>query len=269
MTIRISRAVSALIGGAALLGWMSVAAPSMAAAQSLRGSKTSVARQHRVAKQHDYTHLKTAKQVRKFVDMGLLVRLPGGDYEISGASFPYARPAVKLFVERLSRQYRAATGERLVITSLTRPVNRQPRNASQISVHPTGMAMDIRRSRSAAARRWLEKTLLILEKRGVIEATYERHPPHYHVAVFPTQYEEYVAQKLNQSPRKKQSDVAQKLQEPSRKLEAEYYTYRVRRGDSLWSIAKDHGTTVGRIKQINAMDSARIYPGQTLMIPAT
>jgi hypothetical protein len=212
-----------------------------------------VNRQHRVAREHDYTHLRTSKEVRKFVDMGLLVRIPGNShYQVAGVSFPYARPAVKLFIERLSRQYHGATGELLVVTSLTRPKSRQPRNASQNSVHPTGMAIDIRRSRNSRARRWLETTLLTLEKRGVVEATHERHPPHYHVAVFPSQYERYVAEKLNQ-PRKTQDAV--------------YLTYRVRRGDSLWKIAKRHNTTVTRLKKINAMNSARIYPGQTLMVP--
>jgi hypothetical protein len=108
-------------------------------------------------------------------------------------SFPYSRDAVKLFVERLARDYRAATGDRLVVTSLTRPVSRQPRNASPLSVHPTGMAVDFRVPKKLAHRRWLERTLLSLENRNVLDATRERHPAHYHVAVFPREYSRYVA----------------------------------------------------------------------------
>ena len=37
-------------------------------------------------------------------------------------SFPFARPEVELFVQRLSGQYRRACGEQLVVTSLTRPI---------------------------------------------------------------------------------------------------------------------------------------------------
>ncbi len=150
--------------------------------------------QNSIARQHDYSFLRTSSQVRRFVDLGLLVKLPGNaDYELAKVSFPYARPAVKLFIERLARQYHAACGERLVVTSLTRPEARQPRNASNLSVHPAGMAVDLRVSRSQACRSWLESTLLSLEKQNVLDATRERYPPHYHVAVFPQPYEGYVA----------------------------------------------------------------------------
>ena len=116
------------------------------------------------------------------------------DYALSEeVSFPYARPAVKLFIDRLAAQYHAATGERLVITSLTRPINEQPENASALSVHPAGMAVDLRVPASAKNRRWLEKRLLALEDKSVIDATKEHHPKHYHVAVFPAEYERYAA----------------------------------------------------------------------------
>ena len=64
---------------------------------------------------------------------------------------------MKLFIERLARQYRGATGEKLVVTSLTRPTREQPGNASRYSVHPCGMAVDFRRPWGRKARRWLEQ----------------------------------------------------------------------------------------------------------------
>src|SRR5690606_20773586 len=165
-----------------------------ASAQSLRGSRSTMRQQNAVARQHDYSFLRTSSQVSRFVDLGLLEKLPGNaDYELVRVSYPYARPAVKLFVERLAAQYRAACGERLVVTSLTRPEAKQPRNASDLSVHPAGMAVDLRISQRAACRKWLESTLLSLEKQGVLDATRERYPPHYHVAVFPNPYQTYVA----------------------------------------------------------------------------
>jgi hypothetical protein len=165
-------------------------------AQSLLGSHESLLRQNEEAREHDFTYLRTTEDVRSYIQQGLLVRLPGNaDYELATeeVSFPYARPEVKTFIERLSEQYRAACGERLVVTSLTRPITRQPPNASVISVHPTGMAADLRRSDSSGCRQWLETVLLDLEGKGVIEATREQYPPHYHVAVFPNPYLQYLA----------------------------------------------------------------------------
>jgi Family of unknown function (DUF5715) len=175
---------------------LSTCATPLLEAQSLLGSRDSLLRQNEEAREHDFTYLRTSSDVRDYAQQGLLVRLSGNaDYELAGdeVSFPYARPEVKTFVERLSSQYRDACGERLVVTSLTRPITRQPPNASAISVHPTGMAVDLRRSDSSGCRQWLETVLLDLEGKGVIEATREQYPPHYHVAVFPNPYLQYVA----------------------------------------------------------------------------
>src|SRR4051794_38248897 len=163
------------------------AAP-LLAQSSLLGSHESLLRQNEEAREHDFTYLRTSADVRDYVQQGLLVRLPGSsDYELAGdeVSFPYARPEVKTFVERLSDQYHSACGERLGGTSLTRPTTRQPANASAISAPPTGRAIALRRSDSSGCRQWLEPVLLALENRGVIGATREQSPPHYHVAVFP------------------------------------------------------------------------------------
>lgn len=179
-----------------LLAIAACAAPDVQA-QSLLGSHDSLMKQNEEAREHDFTYLRTTSDVREFAQEGFLVRLPGNsDYELAGdeVSFPYARPEVKTFIERLSDQYHSACGERLVVTSLTRPITRQPPNASVISVHPTGMAVDLRRSDSSGCRQWLETVLLELENKGVIEATREQYPPHYHVAVFPNPYSQYLAE---------------------------------------------------------------------------
>ena len=171
-----------------------VGTPADTANAQLRGSQSSVLRQHQVARRNDYTFLRTTKELREFVREERLERISSSrNVEMANVSFPYARPAVRMFIERLGAQYRAATGQRLVITSLTRPISRQPRNASELSVHPAGMAVDFRIPKSPAARRWLEKTLLDLEDKVVLDVTKERKPAHYHVAVFPRQYERYVA----------------------------------------------------------------------------
>lgn len=228
-------------------------------AQSLRGSPASLDRQNRVARQHDYTFIGTGARVNYFVDNGWLIPVrPTRDFELNGVSFPYARPEVELFVRRLSAQYRAACGERLVVTSLTRPTSRQPQNASERSVHPTGMALDIRYSRTRACRTWLEGVLLDLERAAVLEATRERFPAHYHVAVFPRQYSAYV-DALNSRRTTRVAQAASQVDQPS--------PYKVRAGDSLWTIARRHGTTVEEIRSLNNLRTSRILPGQVLEVP--
>lgn len=226
-------------------------------AQSLSGSKASMVRQSRMARQHDYSYLRTSSQVHEFARRGLLVRLSGNsDYRVADVSFPYARPQVRTFVERLAKQYRNACGERLVVTSLTRPTSRQPRNASPLSVHPTGMALDLRRSGRPACRAFLEKTLLTLEGRDVLEATKENHPPHYHVSLYPEPYMRYLAARgVGGGEESEGGEVA-------------LAKYRVRGGDSLWEIARRHGTSVASLKRANGMSSSRLKPGQVLEIPA-
>ena len=239
-------------------------AATSASAQSLSGSKASMVRQNRQANQHDYTFLRTASQVRAFARAGRLVRLSGNsNYRVADVSFPYARAEVKTFVERLADQYRDACGEPLVVTSLTRPTTRQPRNASPLSVHPTGMAADFRASNRPACRAYLEKTLLTLESRGVLEATREHRPPHYHVSLYPNQYARYLSGRgADVQMAKNQGNGRGTVTRA-----ANGKRYRVGRGDSLWTIAKRHGTSVASLKRYNGMSSSRLKPGQELSIP--
>ena len=227
--------------------------PAVAEAVSLRGSRASMDRQNLQARRHGYSFLANPAQVRDFVAKGYLVRIPGNDdYTVKqGVPFPYARPEVQVFLERLGEQYRGACGQKLVVTSLTRPKSHQPWNSSPRSVHPTGMALDLRVSWSRTCRRWIESVFLSLEAKGVLDANREYHPPHYHVVLFPEPYMAYVARL-----------------EGKQGSEPRYTQYRVRRGDSLWRIARRHGTSVRTIKVINSMRGDRIKPGQVLALPA-
>ena len=243
--------------------------PTVLSGQSLRGSTSSLDRQNRAAREHDFTYIATPEQLQRFVDGGYLVPIPTGqDYRLHDISFPYARPEVELFISRLATQYRQACGERLVVTSLTRPMNRQPRNASSRSVHPTGMALDLRRPNSRC-RGWLERVLLQLEGSGVLEATLERRPPHYHIALFPRQYAAYVERitlaQAERSASPAREAAAQVVTAPNVGRSSTSYT--VRRGDSLWEIAKRHETTVPRLRSANNLRGSRIYPGQVLTLP--
>lgn len=239
-------------------GLLAVSVPFAGEGQRLRGSRASMDEQNRQADLHDFTRIRTPAEVDRFVKLGLLVRLHGNrDYRLHNVSYPYARPAVKLFVERLSGQYRSACGEELVVTSLTRPSTRQPRNSSERSVHPAGMAVDFRRSNSPACRRWIERVLLGLEAEGVLEATRERNPPHYHVAVYPNEYEPYAERR--QAAEAARARMAQAAPTVKR--------YQVRNGDTLWKIARAHDTTVARLRSANNIRGSRIYPGEVLEVP--
>jgi hypothetical protein len=135
--------------------------------------------------------------VKEYVAKERLVEVVENEHlAISKVSFPYTRPIIKTFIERLAEQFHRATGEKLVVTSLTRPTSLQPRNSSRWSVHPAGMAVDLRVPQDAAGRKWLEETLLDLEAGNLLDVTRERRPPHYHVAVFPEAYEAYVLPKI-------------------------------------------------------------------------
>ena len=242
-------------------------------------------RQNTIAHQQDFTFLRTTTEVRRFVESGLLVPLRGNEhYKVAGVSFPYARKAVQIFVERVAAQYHAACGEQLVVTSLTRPMSRQPRNAHELSVHPTGMAADFRISRKSSCRNWLESTLRDLERARTLDATRERRPAHYHVAIFPEAYTRHVASVTGATPAK----VAASTSSPGMNIATvkggpEYAsilpmkvtpaqtsstdTYTVKTGDSLWTIARRYETTVTALKQANSLARSTIQPGQKLTIP--
>ncbi len=258
MAGRARRAIG--ISALALIALMILLGPSGAAeAQSLRGSGASLNRQVRQASSHDYTYLRDRGEVQRFVGAGLLVPMyETADYWLKGVSFPVARPAVRLFVGRLASQYRAACGERLVVTSLTRPLANQPRNASRRSVHPTGMAMDLRRPYPGPCRDWLEETLLYLEGQKVLEATRESSPAHYHVALFPQPYISHVSRLTGLST----TTISASL-EPGGPT-----TYTVRRKDTLWQISRRYDTTPQAIQLANGLRSTEIYPGQRLKIPS-
>jgi hypothetical protein len=178
---------------AGLVAAVIIAIPSVAAAGGFRGSPSSMREQHAVAVERDLAFINDAAEVRALLEDGRIELVESGpDYTLADVSFPYALPEVKLFIERLGKQYREANGAPLVVTSLTRPAANQPRNAHELSVHPAGMAVDFRVPRDGKARAWLESVLLQLENRGVLDVTRERFPPHYHVAVFPAAYAAYV-----------------------------------------------------------------------------
>lgn len=278
-------------------------------AQTLKGSRNSMERQYQVALQNGYGFAQTAAFVNKYVSSGDLVRVSENrHFELHDVSYPFARPPVKNFIEKISAQYFANCGEKLTVTSLTRPIDKQPNNAASDSVHPTGMAVDLRIPPLGKCRSWLERTLLSMESADVLDVTRERNPPHYHVAVFPevvhafadassTSDHEYVVRrgdslsristitgvpvaqlKASNGLRNDTIIAGQKLQIPaaaskpintSRVNEVASYaelTHRVRRGDTLWRLAKRYGTTVDAISKDNDLAGDALQIGQVLKV---
>lgn len=181
----------ALVPAAALLPAL---VPGDVAGQSLRGSRASVDLAYNRAVARGLHFYQTSNGILAAAERGRFVRLGGNEnYGLHPfvEELPYVKPATRMFVERLSAQYRRACGERLIVTSAIRPTRRQPPNASPRSVHPTGMAIDLRKPQGQCLT-WLRSTLISLEKKGVIDATEEFRPPHFHVVVFTDRYESYV-----------------------------------------------------------------------------
>lgn len=244
------------------------AAGGRADAQSLHGSKASVNLMYTSARGKELDFLRTPDAVYKAAVAGELKLISiTDDLDLGHVMFPFVLPATLRFADSLAKAYHAGCGERLVVTSGTRPLDEQPPNASPLSVHPTGMAIDFRKA-SDACRAWMRTNLLALEDRHVIEATEEMHPPHFHVAV------------LRQSTELHPSTVlaAQSAAQPAAKPGAARTataagevasgsdTYVVQRGDNLWTIARRNNTTTFRLQHINHLESSDLKPGQVLKL---
>lgn len=235
-----------------LAGAATASAVLPAEGQSLRGSSSSVDRMYHHAVDHGIYFYKTGNGIRDAARNGTLTKLTGNaDYRVHDVSYPYVRHPVRTFIERLAGQYRRACGERLVVTSAARPKSMRLFNGVSRSVHPAGIAVDVRKPRNSRCRAWLRDTLIALEDRGVIEATEENRPPHFHIAVFPTPYTRYV--------KAKGGNVYA--------VNSEGGKYKVRSGDSLWTIARRHETTVNSLKSANGLTGSTLQIGQVLIIP--
>lgn len=256
-----------------LLASLVLVHPETAVAQSsLRGSRASVDRIYSQALIHDLHFYESSTGVDRAVANGVFVRLTGNAHlQLAGVSYPYLLPTTHTFITRLAEQYHATCGEKLVVTSAVRPKSLRLVNGSDKTVHPTGMAVDVRKPPHARCLNWLRKTLVTLKDEGVLDAVEEHRPPHFHVAVFPTPYEKYarargavpsIASAEPPKPAAKSSAAAKpKASTPATTR------YRVRKGDSLWTIARRHGITVDALKRANSIRSDRVVAGQVLVIP--
>ena len=233
------------------------------AAQSLRGSSASVDLMYDRAREEDLAFYRTSSSVREAVREGELVRINETDHLALGrVSYPYVLEGTRAWVTEFADRYYDRCKQRLVVTSGARPLTQTPRNGSPKSVHPTGMAVDLRKP-TGSCLRWLRQELLIEERQGNIEATEERHPAHFHIAVLSVEPAAPVSRSAVET-----SDGSVEHDDAETEKAAELARYRVRPGDTLWEIAKRQDTSVARIRELNKLRSSRIKPGQVLLLPS-
>lgn len=165
-----------------LLAVMLPALLGLAPPVTLRGSRASVDRAHDWALARRLAFQPSKAATERAARAGVYTRLRGG-YRLVDVSLPYALPATARWVAALAPRYQQACRQSLVVTSAIRTTGRRLFNGSELSVHPTGLAVDLRSPRGRC-RAWLRTTLLAMERRGTIDATEERFPAHFHVVVF-------------------------------------------------------------------------------------
>lgn len=263
--------------------------------QSLRGSRASVQKMYTRAVLNDLDFFSTSKGIYESVRDGELVMISiTMDLTLDKVSYPFVLPRTRDVLNVFAKKYHDACGERLTVTSAARPRREQPRNASPQSVHPTGMAVDFRRP-SGNCLTFMRNELVLLERQGILEATEERHPVHFHVAVlqrgkFAPAAPVIAAASSTTTPKVAAATVVADANpvaadsadgaiekqmtpapEASRKAAApaastKSRSYAVRKGDTLSGIAKRFGLTVARLKTLNGLTTSAIRPGQKLRI---
>lgn len=164
--------------------------------------------QNERANDYNLSRMRNVAMIRRFYRAGYLVAVPARTRSYYLLHIPAAhrflRPWAKLFLDRLSREYRERFGQRLRVTSLVRTVSSQLRlarinpNAAEAtgpdrSAHLTGAALDIsKRFMSPRGVQWTRHVLFRLKQAGYLYAIEEFEEPDFHVMVYPT-YRQYVA----------------------------------------------------------------------------
>lgn len=56
---------------------------------------------------------------------------------------------------------------------------------------------------------------------------------------------------------------------PKYGLRVKYDEYTIKKGDTLYNIAKKYGTTVAELMDVNMLTTNTLYPGQVLLVPTS
>jgi hypothetical protein len=251
--------------------------------ESLRGSKASVEKMYDFAQRNGFPFYLTPTTLDEAIAKGKLVPLTGDEnYELTrGVGFSYATVEAREFITQFAPQYLAACGAPLTVTSAARPMSRQPRNANPHSVHPTGIAVDIRRPFPGPCLTWVRGALAELEARGFVEATEEHHPVHLHLAVLRAPGARFKLPDLTNGVVVARQPTAPTI--PAVAVangdvsltggvvpdsDGKGRVYLVRQGDTLWDVAQKLGVTVQALAGANHRSPKSVLrPGTTLKLP--
>ena len=176
---------------------------------SLRADFRSQVIQNERADLEGLSRFEGSAMIQRFARLRLLDQVPPKtrNYYIHKipAQYRYLRPWAKLFLDRLSTQFRARFGHPLRITGLTRSaayqqsLRRRNRNAAAVSgpkrsVHLTGACLDIsKKGMTGSHVSWMRRVLVSIKKKGFLFAVEEFKQPNFHIMVY-RNYPEYVAQ---------------------------------------------------------------------------
>jgi hypothetical protein len=147
------------------------------------GCQTTSEQQLQYAKGQQLTLVSTVAQYQERIANGYFVPLEG-PYLLVLADRPYALPSTVKFIAEMSVAYNAAGCGKLVVRDALRLTSEQPPNGSPHSVHPAGMAVDIRTKYiPSVCADWLLSYVRLKESAGKVDATHELRPEHLHVVV--------------------------------------------------------------------------------------
>lgn len=179
----------------------------MVEAATLRASSQSQLIQNRQADEDNLSRMEDLEMVARFVRLELLVPVDSRTRDYYIHNIPderrYLRPWAKLFLERISRQYRSRFGSAMRITSLVRTEEHQRRlqrrnpnaaaaSGEKRSAHLTGACVDIsKKGMSRAQTRWVRQVLSSLKEEGYLYAIEEFTIPNFHIMVH-RDYPDYV-----------------------------------------------------------------------------
>ena len=149
------------------------------------GDCTDSKSQHDWAKEHRIAFMHTNRMYREAINTGHFVRLHHPKLIVL-ARRPYVLPATAKFIYALAEDFAEAGCGPLTVTGAGRLTSERPSTGSIYSVHPTGMAVDLRvRNLSQYCELWLNGYLEAMEQEVRIDATREHNPPHFHTVVLP------------------------------------------------------------------------------------
>lgn len=178
-----------------------------ASSASLRADFRSQVIQNERADLDGLSRFEGSAMIQRFARLQLLDQVPlkTRNYYIHRipAEYRYLRPWSKLFLDRLSSQFRARFGQPLRITGLTRSAEYQQslrgrnRNAAAArgpkrSVHLTGACLDIsKKGMTGSQVSWMRRVLLSIKRKGYLFPVEEFKQPNFHIMVY-RNYPEYV-----------------------------------------------------------------------------